>query len=265
MQSRAKLSIRIRNTNGFLRSPLPLIINADDFGRSAAETDAAYRCYVRGRVTSLSAMVFMDDSHRAAALAEENQLDVGLHLNFTEPFAAKDCPSKLKQRHQKVARYLNLNKYTQLLYNPFLVKDFGYTYTAQFEEFIRLFRKAPSHLDGHHHMHLCANILFSNLIQAGTKLRRNFSFWPGEKSILNRTYRSLIDRWLTRKYQLPDYFFDLTRCIEGKTVDRVVALAKSSSVELMTHPVMTAEAEYLMTDEFGELLQRLDIGSYALV
>jgi predicted glycoside hydrolase/deacetylase ChbG (UPF0249 family) len=244
---------------------LPLIINADDFGRSAAETDAAYRCYVGGRVTSLSAMVFMGDSHRAAALAEEHQLDVGLHLNFTEPFAAKDCPSKLNQHHQKVARYLNLNKYTQLLYNPFLVNDFGYSYASQLEEFTRLFRKAPSHLDGHHHMHLCANLLFSDLIPAGTKLRRHFSFWPGEKSTLNRTYRSLIDRWLTRKYQLPDYFFDLTHCIQGKKLDRVATLAKSGNVELMTHPVVHSEAEYLMTDEFGELLQRLDIGSYALV
>ena len=201
MQSAVEWSIRTRNAKGFLRSPLPLIINADDFGRSAAETDAAYRCYLGGRVTSLSAMVFMDDSHRAAALAEENQLDVGLHLNFTEPFTAKECPSKLKQQHQKVARYLNLNKYTQLLYNPFLVKDFGYSYAAQLEEFTRLFHKAPSHLDGHHHMHLCANILLSNIIPAGMKMRRNFSFCAGEKSAFNRSYRALVDRWLARRYR----------------------------------------------------------------
>ncbi len=34
-----------------------LIINADDFGRSAAETDAALRCYRTARLTSVSAMV----------------------------------------------------------------------------------------------------------------------------------------------------------------------------------------------------------------
>ena len=33
----------------------------------------------------------------------------------------------------------------------------------------------------------------------------------------------------------------------------------------MTHPVTHAEAEYLMSDEFRELLQPLDVGSYALV
>ena len=63
-----------------------LIINADDLGRSRAETDAALRCYKAGRITSVSAMVFMSDSERAAEVARENELDVGLHLNFGEPF-----------------------------------------------------------------------------------------------------------------------------------------------------------------------------------
>ena len=114
-------------------------------------------------------------------------------------------------------------------------------------------------------MHLCANVLLSNTIPAGAKLRRNFSFWPGEKSMLNRTYRWLVDRWLARRYCLADYFFDLTQCIEEKKLDRVAALAKSSNVELMTHPIVNEEEEYLMSDEFQVILQRLEIGGYALV
>ena len=130
---------------------------------------------------------------------------------------------------------------------------------------MRLFEKSPSHIDGHHHMHLCANLLLSKLIPIGMKLRRNFSFWPGEKSMLNRTYRRLVDRWLACRYRLTDYFFDLTQCIEGKKLDRVAALAKSGNVELMTHPIVNAEHEYLMGDEFQEILQRPEIGHYALV
>jgi predicted glycoside hydrolase/deacetylase ChbG (UPF0249 family) len=130
---------------------------------------------------------------------------------------------------------------------------------------MRLFEKSPSHIDGHHHMHLCANVLFSSMIPAGMKMRRNFSFWPGEKSMLNRTYRWLVDRWLACRYRLTDYFFDLTQCIQGEKLDRVAALAKSSNVELMTHPIVNWEQEYLMSDEFQEILQRLEIGHYALV
>ena len=114
-------------------------------------------------------------------------------------------------------------------------------------------------------MHLCANLLVSNLISADMKIRRNFSFWPGEKSSLNRAYRYLVDRWLARRYCLADYFFDLIQCIEGKKLDRVAALAKSSDVELMTHPIVNKEEAYLMSDGFGVMLERLNLGGYALV
>src|SRR5262245_28926635 len=46
-----------------------LIVNADDLGRSKAETDAAMACYAKDRITSTSAMVFMTDSERASELA----------------------------------------------------------------------------------------------------------------------------------------------------------------------------------------------------
>jgi predicted glycoside hydrolase/deacetylase ChbG (UPF0249 family) len=243
-----------------------LIINADDWGRSVVETDAALKCYRERRITSVSAMVLMQDSKRAARLAKDYELDdVGLHLNFSEEFTDKSCSETLKEHHGRIIRFLKRGKYAQLLYNPFLRKAFAYCYHAQVEEFMRLFEKSPSHIDGHHHMHLCANVLFSSMIPAGMKMRRNFSFWPGEKSMLNRTYRWLVDRWLARRYRVADYFFDLTQCIQGKKLSRVAALAKSSNVELMTHPTVSAEKAFLMSDEFQVILQHLEIGGYALV
>ena len=242
-----------------------LIINADDWGRSPVETDAALRCHQEGRITSVSAMVFMEDSERAAELAKENELDVGLHVNFAEPFTGKNHPAELDHYHGRTVRYLTRNKYAQLLYNPLLRKKFAYSYRAQSEEFVRLFGRPPSRIDGHHHMHLCANMLLTNMIPAGMKMRRNFSFWPGEKSLLNRIYRGLVDRWLARRYRLPDYFFDLTQCIREKKLGRVAALTKTSNVELMTHPVDQVESDYLMSDEFRTVLQHLDVGGYALV
>jgi chitin disaccharide deacetylase len=243
-----------------------LIINADDWGRSEAETDAALKCYRKRRITSVTAMVFMQDSKRAARLAKDYELDdVGLHLNFSEEFTDKSCSETLKEHHGRIIGFLKRNKYAQLLYNPSLRKAFAYCYHAQVEEFLRLFEKSPSHIDGHHHMHLCANLLLSKLIPAGMRLRRNFSFWPGEKAFLNRAYRGLVDRWLARRYRLADYFFDLSQCIQGKKLDRVAALAKSSNVELMTHPTVSAEKAFLMSDEFKVILQRLSIGGYALV
>ena len=240
-----------------------LVINADDWGRSVMETNAALRCYATGRITSVSAMVFMVDSERAADLAKANELDVGLHLNFTQRFTDERTPATVENYHNKIARFLTRNRYSQVLFNPALRREFAYSCKAQVEEFTRLFGRGPSHIDGHHHMHLCANVLMSNLIPAGVRVRRNFSFWPGEKSWFNRTYRELVDRWLARKYQLTDYFFDLTQSIREKKMDRVMTLAGSSQVELMTHPILEFERDYLMSHEFEAMLRRLDIDDYA--
>lgn len=242
-----------------------LIINADDWGRSIAETDAALTCYREGRITSVSAMVFMADSERAAELANANGLAVGLHLNFSEPFTDDKCPESLRDCHNRIVRFLKRHKYAQILYNPSLRKEFAYSYHTQSEEFLRLFGRAPSHIDGHHHMHLCANLLLSDIIPAGIRMRRSFSFWPGEKSWFNRMYRALIDCWLQRRYRLPDYFFDLTQSIRGGEMARVMELARSSKVELMAHPIISAESDYLMGDQFRSMLDRLNTASYTLV
>jgi predicted glycoside hydrolase/deacetylase ChbG (UPF0249 family) len=242
-----------------------LIINADDWGRSVEETDAALRCYKDGRITSVSAMVFMKDSERAAELARENNIDVGLHLNLTEEFTVKVCPKLLQRSQERIRRFLKGARYSQLLYNPFLRKEASYCYEAQAAEFERLYGTPPSHVDGHHHMHLCGNMLWNSAIPAGTRMRRNFSFWPGEKGWLNRTYRALVDYRLARKYRLPDYFFCLSQSIQGNKLGRVETLARSSNVELMTHPIVPMESDFLMGHEFHAMLQRLNIGGYALV
>src|SRR5436190_21420820 len=116
-----------------------LIINADDWGRSVAETDAALKCCKGGRITSLSAMVFMADSERAADLAKENELDVGLHLNFSEPFTGKNASGKLRNYHARLASFLRRSKYSHLFYNPLVRHVFAYSYAAQSQEFVRLF------------------------------------------------------------------------------------------------------------------------------
>src|SRR5205823_1255909 len=116
-----------------------LIINADDWGRSRLETNAALACINEGRVTSVSAMVFMDDSERAAELANARQVDVGLHLNFDEHFTSRLVPERLREYHGRTCRYLARHKFSQLLYNPALKNAFRYSYQKQCDEFSRVF------------------------------------------------------------------------------------------------------------------------------
>lgn len=242
-----------------------IIINADDWGRSTLDTDAALKCYEQKSITSVSAMVFMHDSERAAELAKDTGVDVGLHLNFTETFTGH-CPSESVREYQdRTRRFLSASKYSVLLYNPMLKEQFRYVYQAQTEEFYRLYKTEPSHVDGHQHMHLCANMLFDRVIRSGERVRRSFSFWPGEKSTLNRTYRHFVDAWLARRYRLTDFFFALSQTLEGKRRERVIELAKTAKVEVMTHPRDVKEYDYLLSEACSEMLRHLEIGSYSLV
>src|SRR6266568_8142119 len=238
-----------------------LIVNADDWGRSQAETDAALACYARGRITSVTAMVFMEDSERAAELAKEAGVDVGLHLNLVQEFNGRKPAAGVLESHDRVCRFLKHGKYALLLYNPFLRKQFCSAYLAQAEEFQRLYGRPPSHIDGHQHMHLCANMVLEKIIPGGQKMRRNFSFCRGEKGFVNRTYRSLVDEWLGRRYRLTDYFFGLAECLQTKRLKRVSELARAANVELMTHPVNADEYNWLTSDRYYDALGQVQMGT----
>ena len=101
-----------------------LIVNADDWGRNTTSTDNTMVCFKNGRITSVSAMVFMEDSKRAAALALKHGLDAGLHLNFTTKFDQNIISSKLLECQQRITAFLQKNKYYFLLYNPVLKETF---------------------------------------------------------------------------------------------------------------------------------------------
>ncbi|MBV9298463.1 MAG: ChbG/HpnK family deacetylase [Verrucomicrobia bacterium] len=240
-----------------------LIINADDYGLSRLASDRILCCHERGSVTSASAMVFMDDSERAADLAGHSGLDVGLHLNFTQRFTRTNLSSRLSDCQERIVRFLSRNKYAFLVYHPGLRNQFQYVVKAQLDEFLRLYGAEPSHFDGHHHMHLCSNVLVDRLIPRGCKVRRSFSFGPGEKGYVNRSYRSMVDHWLTRNYLTTDFLFSLSSCLGSGSLSRVTKLASFSTVELQTHPEHTGEFEWLNSDSSGQVMSEVKIGSYA--
>jgi len=239
-----------------------LIVNADDWGGWPTATNAAFVCFQKGRISSVSAMVFMEDSDRAALIALDCGLNVGLHLNLNRRFTAKVPSTTLSQKHRRVARFLETSKYAQLFYNPVLTNDFRDVFHAQLNEFIRLYGKAPTHFDGHQHMHLCTNMRIDGTIPAGQKMRRNFTFLPGQKSFLNRFYRALVDRGLLRRYRMTDYFFSLAQCLRHNQLSRVADLAKHESVELMTHPEVPDELSFLMSSRFPEVFDGISINGY---
>lgn len=239
-----------------------LIVNADDWGRSPEETEAVRACHARGAVTSVSAMVFMRDSERAAELARVEGVDVGLHLNLTERFTAPGVPEARQHDLQCVSRFLRRHRYAVMFYHPGLRRQFHDLYRAQADEFIRLYGAPPVHVDGHQHMHLCWNVLLDGLIPRDCKVRRNFSFDPGEKSLGNRLYRRCVDAVLRRRYRLTDYFYSLEDALRRNRLAPVLDRARSANVELMTHPAKAPERDQLLSPEWERLVHGVPRGTY---
>ncbi len=222
-----------------------LIVNADDWGWNREVTDRTVECIDARAVSSVSAMVFMEDSARAAAIARGRGIDTGLHLNLTTAFSASGLPVRLLEQQQRLTRYLCRYRFAQAVFHPGLVDSFEYVVSSQLDEFGRLYGDRPSRIDGHHHMHLCANVVLGKLLPAGTIVRRNFSFQPGEKSWLNRLYRSTVDRLLAQRHRMADFFFSLPPPESLDHLKRICALARSFTVEVETHPTRPDEYKFL--------------------
>lgn len=238
---------RVNDNNSEYLRPVAgsLIVNADDWGRDRQTTDQTLDCLHCGGVCAVSAMVFMEDSERAAIIARDFGVDSGLHLNLTTAFSGRGCSSRLRECQEKIARYLLRHRLAQTLFHPGLTKEFEYVVKTQLDEFVRLYGVAPRRLDGHHHMHLCANVMLQRLLPPNSIVRRNFSFEAGEKSLLNRGYRGCIDRMLKRRHRMTDYFFSLPPLQPETRLLRIAMLARDWVVEVEAHPVNPSEYQFL--------------------
>jgi chitin disaccharide deacetylase len=240
-----------------------LIINADDWGMNAEATDRIRSCIDLGRVTSVSGMVYMADSKRSASEAIERGLDVGLHLNFITPYTASAVPSGLIESHRHLQRFLGKSRYHSICYHPALKKYFEYSFRMQYEEFVSLYAREPSHIDGHRHLHLCMNVVLDGILPSGARIRRSHTFSRREKDPVNRFLRRIMDRWLVGRYRITDYFFDLWPFDDLGRIRAILMLSEKSLVELMVHPERTEQLEFITGPDFGALMQTVCIGDFS--
>lgn len=234
------------------------ILNADDWGWNIEATNRILDCVRRGTVSSVSAMVFMEASERAALMALENNVDVGLHLNFTTPFTGRAIPTQLLEHQRSVARFLRSHRYAPIMFHPRLMNSFEYVVRRQIEEHERIFGSAPNRLDGHHHMHLCANVLMQGLLPRRAIVRRNLSFAPGEKRLANRWFRRVEDELLVRRHRTAEFFFDLLPTVQPR-MNNICALARRHNVEIETHPARADEYRFLMNGGLEKLVPDLTV------
>lgn len=238
-----------------------LIVNADDFGGNPLATDRIATCFEIGAITSTTAMVYMQDSERAAAIARSHTLPVGLHLNLTQRYDDCEVPPTIRSRQARLVEQL-VKRRQRYLIDPRLYGEVKRCIADQLERFEEQFGSPPTHVDGHNHGHLSPT--------AALALPRGICMRTAESQVRGRGLASLA-RWARRRLiahrQLTtDYFFAIDRidpvAFEATEDDPMLALARVASVEVMTHPDRDSDFALLNSQAWLSALRRANLGSY---
>jgi predicted glycoside hydrolase/deacetylase ChbG (UPF0249 family) len=233
-----------------------LIVNADDFGASASTSDPIVDLFEQGVISSASAMVRMRDSARAASLARERAMPTGLHLNLTLPFDELSVPGEVRDRQIRLTEVLGPESWREDRGETPPGRLLGDVIADQLECFRASFGE-PSHLDGHHHIHIHPAVL--------EHLPRELPIRP----ILSVPSRAGArpgrrERRLRRRFRSPDLCFAFEHVhasLGGAGLDALQP-ARQRTLEIMTHPQRKPERAALMSAEWREALSTLTLGSY---
>jgi predicted glycoside hydrolase/deacetylase ChbG (UPF0249 family) len=244
-----------------------LIVNADDYGIDRPTSDAILACLASGSITSATAMVWMEDSRRAAGEFPlgGGGAGLGLHLNLIEPYTADDVPPTARERQASLAAYFRSFPLALWLYNPATARRVNDCIADQLDAFRELYRREPTHVDGHQHVHLCPTALASRSLRSVPKLRPSFTFQHGEKPFPNRAYREALNALIRRRYVTPRWFVSVRsvgRELGGAGEERLRGTERLSA-EVMTHPGWDDEFRYLGSDAWRAELERASLGTYA--
>ncbi len=132
-----------------------LIVNADDFGRSASINAAVIRAHQEGILTTASLMVNGSAFNEAVELAHANpKLGVGLHLSLVcgrSSLKPTEIPGLIDNRYQ----FSNNPVAAGFRYfaNPGLRAQLRHEIRAQFQKF-QITKLKLDHVNGHLNMHL---------------------------------------------------------------------------------------------------------------
>ena len=126
-----------------------LIVNADDFGLSRGQNYGIIEACRRGVVTSTTALVNGEAAEHAAQLSRDvPALGVGMHFVLTLGMPLSPMPG--------LTRDGQLGKWIWELaeQDALPLEEITRELDCQFNRFVDVFGKEPTHIDSHHHVHM---------------------------------------------------------------------------------------------------------------
>ena len=128
-----------------------LIINADDCNLTSQVTSAILKAHENGIVTSTTFLINLPVGPGVVReLLSRKKLGIGLHMNVTlgKPVAK---PELVRSLLQKDGRFKKKEQYSEKKLPP--VSEILEEFKAQLLKFEKVFKRLPTHVDVHHHMH----------------------------------------------------------------------------------------------------------------
>jgi predicted glycoside hydrolase/deacetylase ChbG (UPF0249 family) len=208
-----------------------LIVNADDFGRSPGVNAGTLQAHAGGIVTSATVMILQDASARGIRDAAERapRLSLGLHFVLTgggPPAApARDVPTLAPRGSFRRTREELPNRIPEVEVRAEL--------EAQIGIFEALARRAPTHLDSHHHVALHASV------------GPVFAAVARERSLPARAATDDARRMLRAAgVRTPDRFIDrfYAENVSFRTLEEILTGLPDGTSELMCHPGLVDDA-----------------------
>ncbi|MGA9856302.1 MAG: ChbG/HpnK family deacetylase [Solirubrobacteraceae bacterium] len=243
-----------------------LIVNADDLGYDAAATDAILAAHAAGAITSATAMVWMRDSERAGALARDSPLALGLHLNLIEPYTAPDVPAAVAATQRRVVERIHTAGSRAFAYHPGWASDFRRCIADQLACFEQTYGQAPTHVDGHQHMHLLPNALFSGALAPVPRCRRPVNRPETESRPYKHALRDVQAAMVRLRFASTRWCFSI-RALEpalgGAGIEAGIGRAAADAVEIMVHPGWADEQTILLGDHWRAIVSGQRLGSFA--
>jgi predicted glycoside hydrolase/deacetylase ChbG (UPF0249 family) len=246
-----------------------LIVNADDLGYDAHHTDCIRECLTARRITSATAMVYMEDSDRASAILKNADLGIGLHLNLSEAFTDSATPARVRARQARLLSRFHDSRPRRLhrwLYDPLIKAAVERSIADQFQRFQELYGKPPTHVDGHQHVHLSPNVFLTGAIPRGMRMRNTLHRDPVRRLSLG-VARTIRQRAISARFCTTDHLFDINdvdpRRLAPGQASPWLRFADSAAVEVMAHPGFPHEFDCLMSSEWEKALAGRRLGSFA--
>ena len=234
-----------------------LIVNADDLGANQTATNAARIAYENGVITSASAMVWMSDTARATGIVHRVGIPVGLHLNLTLPFTSPSVPEDVRARQIALTKVFTSTGWQQATDPRPDAALLRRAIADQLEAFHEQFGE-PTHIDGHHHVHVQDSVL--DLLPRAWPIRPILRRPTHAGRRANRREQRILRRF--RGPILSFAFEHVHPALGGAGLD-AIELAHETNVEIMTHPQRVIETEALCSEEWRHALARVPVGSYA--